>query len=505
MIPRLEHQQGLGLRQVDWPDNPNPNDPKRDTTLFSGRPPFRKMMILADHDAIPSATTNFSKEWLLAGFLSHPYVRVYHYLDDGPPRSMPRRSYADGFAEAYEGWAVVDNSAKHSTPGSTYGLTLADEKTVWETAIFGDPLIGAKENDTFSSYSGLSADVRSHRTMMDALATQVANASQADMFLTNRELVHELYEKYRSCVTPITPDKALPLVSLFVRSQGQYLYYIAPDDGGYGTMNKGMYFWVGARELLPAAWRWVHACNQNSAHTGDDEIAFIANSLVTRVKRALQARDGVHIAMNMQQNNDTADDALSNLDDTLLLLMGAIDAAARVAHMTLNITDGIHNAGWQRKTWIKRVRSECPTLADVVRQGAPCDHALTILTSLRNSVHGESLAPLGVQKHGRRHATMVSLPRSSRDRVLKAIDSLGGRELWGVEAMIPNKIHTDPGVLLDQLFPLIMNLLNELMSSTPVEQMAGVSLRPSDLVPPDDPMSPFAERVRHSIRWQLGL
>jgi hypothetical protein len=62
-----------------------------------------------------------------------------------------------------------------------------------------------------------------------------------------------------------------------------------------------------------------------------------------------------------------------------------------------------------------------------------------------------------------------------------------------------------PGILLDRLLPLVIDLLNELMTATPVERLSGVSLQPRDLVPPRGRGEAFGECERQSIRWQLGL
>jgi hypothetical protein len=66
-------------------------------------------------------------------------------------------------------------------------------------------------------------------------------------------------------------------------------------------------------------------------------------------------------------------------------------------------------------------------------------------------------------------------------------------------------MQADPGVLLERLLPLVIELLNELMTATPVEQLSGVSLKPEHRVPTRGTGEAFGERERHSIRWQLGL
>jgi hypothetical protein len=75
--------------------------------------------------------------------------------------------------------------------------------------------------------------------------------------------------------------------------------------------------------------------------------------------------------------------------------------------------------------------------------------------------------------------------------------------------VIPGRIHADPGVLVEQLLPRVLLMLNKIMDATPVGQLSGVSLQPSDLKAPVAPTGsysdPFRETSRQSIRWQLGL
>ncbi len=99
----------------------------------------------------------------------------------------------------------------------------------------------------------------------------------------------------------------------------------------------------------------------------------------------------------------------------------------------------------------------------------------------------------------------MGLPRADSDRILEAADRQGGRDAWGLQELLPGRLHADPGVLLDRLLPPVIGLLNELMTATPVEQLSGVSLEPEDRVPPHGRGEAFGERERHSIRWQFGL
>jgi hypothetical protein len=126
-------------------------------------------------------------------------------------------------------------------------------------------------------------------------------------------------------VTVCKPPEALALVSLYLRSQQAFVIWRGTDGFGSLNMNEGLYFWVGTRELLPAAWRWFAACVQQSNPANDRTLLELGESLLRRVQRALEARDRFHRAFNLPQNNDTARAVLSELDSILVSLMGAVD------------------------------------------------------------------------------------------------------------------------------------------------------------------------------------
>jgi len=235
-------------------------------------------------------------------------------------------------------------------------------------------------------------------------------------------------------------------------------------------------------------------------------VLLLGQSVLQRTQRGLQVRDEVHVALNKPQDNDTADQALSSLDVALLLLMGAIDATARVVHGVLGIGGSAHMAGWQHEKWLADVSRAASPLGAVFQPRTDDAHALTILRLLRNSIHGEALPALAVGQGRWRDRTLVGLPATQQADLLAAFAALGGEAAWGVEQVIPGRMHADPGILLEQLLPRVLQMLNKIMDATPVEQLSGVSLGTSDLVPPVDAHSePFNELSRQSIRLQLGL
>jgi hypothetical protein len=99
----------------------------------------------------------------------------------------------------------------------------------------------------------------------------------------------------------------------------------------------------------------------------------------------------------------------------------------------------------------------------------------------------------------------VGLNRDDEAEILEAMDALGGRARWGVEELLPGRVHIDPGVLVEALFAEVIPLLNELMDRTPVESLPDAGLTPADAVPPADATGPFSEPCRFSIRKQYGF
>jgi hypothetical protein len=259
--------------------------------------------------------------------------------------------------------------------------------------------------------------------------------------------------------------------------------------------------------LLPAGWRWFTACVAHDHAQGTDDLIYLGGAVFQRVTRVLQSRDDVLRVLNRSQGNDATEEALIALDTSLVFLMGALDAIARVAHHVLGLPPGdLYKAGWQKaQNWLQDVAAKAPALAAIVAIGTAGFDTVEILRLLRNTVHGSGLRALAVGGSGCPEETFVGLPRADSTKILAAADRQGGRAAWGLREIRPNEFHADPGVLLERLVPAVIDLLNDLMARTPVETLPGVTLKPEDAAPPADNYQPFAERTRQSIRWQLGL
>lgn len=460
-------------------------------------PSLRRMVVLVDADLVdpPAAGPDrrTRSQQLVGELLMLDTLEVHRYADAGPPTGTP--SSSSRFGDVFAGWAVATQRERqhwdvvYGTPAGRTRSHVRGETVDFDVLDSGT-----------SAYGNLPAAEAAARRRADRLAAQVAaQALRADLFITERPYLHEATWPVAGDTALRDADDSLALLGLYLRTQG--LFSIAHDH----EFDRGLFTWVAARELLPAAWRWFTGIVRHGSAADDDSLMILAGSLLQRFERALVGRDAILVALSQPQDNDVRDDALSALDDVGYRLMGAFDVLARVAHRVCGLTGRDRRAGWQSPTWLQELDAAAPELAAAMhpdRQGAK---VLTVVRLLRNTIHGEALQGLHVQEAGKPARSLVGLNAEDEAGILNAMDGLGGRARWGVEELLPGRFHVDPGVLAEEIFLEVIPLLNELMDLTPIESLPHANLTDADLLPPAESGSPFSEACRFSIRKQYGF
>ena len=374
--------------------------------------------------------------------------------------------------------------------------------TVIGTGIVGNRPEVAASDDSSASYLALGPSERAERRRADGFAYCVADAIDADLIITRREYLLERRGRNHDVIAA-TPEEALPLIGLYLRTQGSFVTWRSEDGTFTSKLDRDLFFHVGARELLPASWRWFSACVQSATRNGTsappDELAYVARSAWERVQRALEARDRVLVALNQTQNPNSQSEAMASLDFLLLSLMGAFDASARVAHTVLGLPDDdLFNAGWQKtKRWVKDVKKEHAGLGAVAGQPAN-QEVIKIVADLRNTIHGASLR--GVMfRTGSQSQLLVGLDAgtSAVDQMRRSKDPAA----WGL-LEIGGAVFLDPLSFVDHVITSAVSFLNEVMNATPVETLPGVT-QPDQGPPDDDRM--YDQRTRESVRALLGF
>lgn len=510
MIKRFNKDSGFGRRgKANWPESPD-----RVKEIFEPRYAYRKLSVMVDAHLIPqhdtSTVSSLTKNILLHSLINNDLVQAYRYADSGPPSDVKPLSVKDHDwlkDKFYKGWVVADDfQEQHGYWPVNYAET---EDSFTHSAVSGNIVQHAETDIASRAYAKLSQEERASKRRADMLALEVANqAIDADILVTDRDyLLRGEGLVSRRGVTICNIDEAIALISLYLRAQGEY---VLPTGGGVRhTCNRGLFYWVGTRELLPEGWRWFSACVYHSSGSGDDKLLGLGGSVLSRVQRAIEARDRVHIALNRTTNNDINDDALGNLDHVLMLLMGAVDASARVAHYVLGLDGNEYQTSWQKKEWLKKVGKERQELAKLFEVDSHHWHTLEILRLLRNSIHGEALQGVTLQADGKTD-TMMNIPKHDEEKILASMDALGGRDRWGYKPFAPGHDNIKPGYLVDTLIEEFVKLMNDIMRETPIEELSHIkSVNLTNTPPEDKPdrgiFNTFSEWNRLAIRWQLGL
>jgi hypothetical protein len=282
------------------------------------------------------------------------------------------------------------------------------------------------------------------------------------------------------------------MVGLWLRAKG--VYVIHASSGGMATVDRHTFYTIAASDLLPGYWRWASGC----ACSRDAMLNGLAVSLSTRLISALKARDRALTAPFFMTEDAARDEARDCVDTVALYLMGALDAAARVANQVLGINADPSGVGWQRSRWTKKLSS--PGLKDAV-----AEHSGTIntLKALRNTIH-----------HNAMHIGLIStaepddsdyyivLPSDESEELQESLRHAGGWDAWGIREIRPGHLWADPFLLIDQMIVQVTKALNDLLQVTPIE-----TLLPPEanlLTGPPEGQRIWSEHSRRNIRRQLG-
>ena len=335
------------------------------------------------------------------------------------------------------------------------------------------------------------------------ILAQIARDLGADAFATRSDFVLEraprgLVEK----ANPMTPNEALALMGLYLRLRGDFTTFM--DSGFTYTPNRGLWYWVLTRDMLRSGWRWFSACVHSATATGDDTLTFLGQSALRRFDRALRARDRVLQQFHLPPNNDTSDEGLFNLEVVLLMLSGALDAAAHVAEVTYSLgTKNPASVGWRKMNWRDSLRELDTAFDPLLDDESEVRDVIDLVGLLRNTIHGAALQGIAYQEHSkpRTRENLVLLPEAERERILAAVDRRGGHNIWGIRPLWGDEVGIEGDTFLEALVPAVAKALNNLMDATDVEGLPEVSA--ADLSGPPteskDLFSPWHSRLHRLL------
>jgi hypothetical protein len=502
-IKRFDKYNGQSLgKKPEWPESESKKE-----GIYEGRKAYRKLVVMIDYEIINDVDENDmvipDKLFLLKSLLLNDLIDTYKYGFNITPKDSERleHKWSNQQDAVYPGYVILYPKKKDDFWPATFSK---GDNSASYSAVMGNFSDVAKNDSSDETYTGPDAPKKREA---DMLALQTAKQSvDSDIFITNRPyLFNGSNLTLGRGVTVLRPEDAIPVLGLYLRAQQEFITPTGQKKFTM-TMNRGLFYWVGTRELLPEAWRWFSACVYHSSGTNDDKLSYLGGATLSRIQRALELRDQVHIAINRITNNDTNDLAMTNLDGALTSLMGAVDASARVAHYVLGLNPEMtYFSGWQRERWLRLVREVNPDLGSIVSEGTDNYHILRILSLLRNSIHGEPIHAITKQE-SLKTDIILALPREEETNILSSMDATGGREMWGVKQLTPNLNEVDPGILIDKLFEEVIKFLNAVMKATPIELLSHLENIDLTAGPKNtNDHDTFSEWNRVNTRWQLGF
>jgi hypothetical protein len=216
---------------------------------------------------------------LLTGLLTHPYIKLLRYRDEGPPADAPRKG------DTAEGWAELLPLDDHDGRDLVYAH--ASEQPVC-TSVYGTRAEFARGDTSPAAYRHSGEDAAVDQREHDALAAEIAVAVNADLFVTERPYLFETRWPVAQGVTLCPIVKALAVVGLYLRSQNEFVLWHAAADSGKLMTNEWLYYQIGAVELLPELGRWSSARAQLKSAADREMLSGLHDALLQRVQRSLR-------------------------------------------------------------------------------------------------------------------------------------------------------------------------------------------------------------------------
>lgn len=335
------------------------------------------------------------------------------------------------------------------------------------------------------------------------LAAAASDFRGCDALVSDDPRVHELAPRRARVLT--TADAA-SLIGLQARLRGDF--GLGPDIGPF---SRWLFYWVLARELLPAGWRWFTACLESGRAGGDPTLGDLGGSAIARLDSALRARDRFHGEAKQPHSGSRADEALFYFETTLLYLSAVFDVAARVASTVYGI-ENRNRASWRSDAWLAQLNRHDPDLARLMAPETAGRDALEALQLLRNTVHGEALRNVEHQSGGEPPRSLLEVPERELERLAPVLERRGGTERWGLTARGGGRSYIDPEPYLEALMPDAARSVDAVLHATDVTRLPGVAGVDLGGPPPNVPSrptvrdrDPFSFEFRRRIRVLAGF
>jgi hypothetical protein len=310
---------------------------------------------------------------------------------------------------------------------------------------------------------------------------------------------------------PLRPSEAIYLVGLLLRSRGDYTFM--GRGGSWVSLDRNDFYRSLVNWLLPDLAPSYRLClSLDATSNWRSKTSGMAGSVSLRTIRALQALDEINVqlhsihswdglarwAIDRTADRHTAwDKIFYHFDYLLLLLSGALDAQARLAHRFYGVN--AKTVRLQQTSFKLRPKAPNSTelssrfLDELIAKGAATlseeisrnefQRLLTLITEPRNTIHEVALSYIQTEAHastsqGNKIVFRLSAQEDVAEKMRSAAAELGGQDLWGLSDGGDGELQIEPCTYANALVAKALPAINRVAKATEAD-VPGRHLRAS--------------------------
>jgi len=319
--------------------------------------------------------------------------------------------------------------------------------------------------------------------IQDVLTARAHVSLGRDLLVTESEFIFHTAARHvatRANSRPIL--EAVKIIGLLLRSRNKYVFgterqsFLEPT-----AFSRSLYYWVLSRHRTPNMWRYHSACAAASTRRLN-ELVSMAQSVLGRCRNALRATDLIGEAFYAPNNDGSGDDTTYHFDYLTLLLVGALDAQARIAHRVYRIKEPpirrVNFRGGAASRFLQALKTAGATELYGLLTDSRVQAVMTLLFEVRNTIHSASLGSNGFHTTGRGPGWIEVDEGDLATKLWDSATTAGGAEAWGLEKLrltfgsdgpLEQPIRLEPFRYATQLVRECINLVDRIAAATNVE------------------------------------
>lgn len=262
-------------------------------------------------------------------------------------------------------------------------------------------------------------------------------------------------------------DEATRVVGLLFRHRDTIALRNWEFDGRWA------FYLILGKVRVPELDRYWSACVYSRPQRTDD-LFELGQSINIRLHRALELRDEIGCQFYQQHTNYTRDYTMAFLDYWALMLIGALDAQARMTIRAYSLPLREQTANFRDRNFpIQLEKAGAPHLAEILKD-AKNRAVLTLCRQLRNTIHGASYTAIGTTGFGD-PSSFVRVAKTDATVLRDAATTLGHPAARGLSEQ-SGELWFEPYSFAHTLTSDVLRLVNTVAAATDVTRFFNAAL-----------------------------